>query len=50
MERIPSRFLAEIPDELLNHQQGASAQVLTAEDNDLMADSAFAKLKAMFGG
>jgi len=48
-ERLPSRFLAEIPDELVSHQQGASAQVLTAEENDRMADNAFAKLKAMFG-
>jgi len=48
-ERIPSRFLAEIPDELVCHQQGASAQVLTAEENDRMADNAFARLKAMFG-
>lgn len=50
LERIPSRFLAEIPDELLNHQQGASAQLLTAEENDRMAGDAFAKLKAMLGG
>jgi len=49
-ERIPSRFLAEIPDELLSHQQGASAQVATSEDNDKMADDAFARLKAMLGG
>ncbi|HZV80587.1 MAG TPA: UvrD-helicase domain-containing protein [Geobacteraceae bacterium] len=48
-ERVPSRFLGEIPDELLSHQQGASAQVVTAEDNDKMADNAFARLKAMLG-
>jgi superfamily I DNA/RNA helicase len=48
-ERVPSRFLAEIPDDLLNHQQGSSAQVLTAEENDRMADNTFARLKAMFG-
>jgi len=48
-ERVPSRFLAEIPDELLSHQQGASAGVVTAEDNDKMADNAFARLKAMLG-
>jgi len=48
-ERVPSRFLAEIPDDLVSHQQGASAQVLTAEENDRLADNAFAKLKAMFG-
>jgi superfamily I DNA/RNA helicase len=48
-ERTPSRFLAEIPDELLSHQQGASAQTVTEEDNDKMADNAFARLKAMLG-
>lgn len=48
-ERIPSRFLAEIPDELVSHQQGATAQVLTAEENDRMADNAFARLKALLG-
>ncbi len=50
LERVPSRFLAEIPDDLLNHQQGASAQVLTAEENDKMAGDAFARLRAMLGG
>jgi superfamily I DNA/RNA helicase len=48
-ERVPSRFLSEIPDELVCHQHGASAQVLTAEENDRMAENVFAKLKAMFG-
>jgi superfamily I DNA/RNA helicase len=48
-ERTPSRFLAEIPDELVCHQQGSAAQLLTAEENDRMADNAFARLKAMFG-
>ena len=45
-----SRFLAEIPDDLVSHQQGSSAKVLTVEENDRMADNAFAKLKAMFEG
>jgi len=49
LERVPSRFLAEIPDDLVSHQQGASAQVLTAEENDRLADNTFARLKAMFG-
>jgi len=49
MDRVPSRFLAEIPDDLVSHQQGASAQVLTAEENDKLADNTFARLKAMFG-
>jgi superfamily I DNA/RNA helicase len=48
-ERTPSRFLAEIPDELVSHQQGAAAQLATAEDNDKMADSAFSRLKSLFG-
>jgi len=48
-DRVLSRFLAEIPDELVSHQQGATAQVATAEDNDRMADNAFARLKAMLG-
>jgi superfamily I DNA/RNA helicase len=48
-ERTPSRFLAEIPDELVSHRQGASAQLATAEDNDKMADSAFSRLKTLFG-
>jgi superfamily I DNA/RNA helicase len=49
-ERIPSRFLAEIPDELLNHQQGAAAQTATSEESDKLADNTFARLKAMLGG
>jgi superfamily I DNA/RNA helicase len=48
-ERVASRFLAEIPDELVVHQQGAAAQVLTAEENNIMAEDTFAKLRAMFG-
>jgi superfamily I DNA/RNA helicase len=48
-ERVPSRFLAEIPDDLVSHQQGASAQVLTAEENDRLAEKTFAKLREMFG-
>jgi len=48
-DRVLSRFLAEIPDELVSHQQGATAQVATAEDNDRMADNAFARLKALLG-
>ncbi|NVN98447.1 MAG: UvrD-helicase domain-containing protein [Geobacteraceae bacterium] len=48
-ERVPSRFLVEIPDEMISHQQGATAQILTAEENNMMAEDTFAKLKAMFG-
>ncbi|HEY5974855.1 MAG TPA: UvrD-helicase domain-containing protein [Geobacteraceae bacterium] len=48
-ERQPSRFLAEIPEELVAHHQGAAAVAATAEENDRMADNAFARLKAMLG-
>jgi len=46
-ERVPSRFLAEIPPELLN-QEGA-AQESTPEEADRLAREAFAKMKSMFG-
>ncbi len=49
-ERTPSRFLAEIPDELLCHQHGATARTATEEENDKMADNTFAQLRAMLGG
>ena len=44
-ERSPSRFLQEIPPELLNHQQGAVAAALSAEENDQMADAFFSRMK-----
>lgn len=46
-ERVPSRFLAEIPEELLNLQKGATAKVLTEEENDQMAGSFFERMKQM---
>jgi superfamily I DNA/RNA helicase len=46
-ERSPSRFLEEIPAELLNQQQGAVAAALTAEENDQMADAFFSRMKDM---
>jgi DNA helicase-2/ATP-dependent DNA helicase PcrA len=49
MECQPSRFLEEIPAELLNELDGAEARVLTAEEADTMAQDSFARLKAMLG-
>jgi len=49
-ERIPSRFLAEIPAELLNVQQGQMAKILVEEEAEQMADNFFAKMKTMLGG
>jgi superfamily I DNA/RNA helicase len=49
-ERTSSRFLEEIPPELLNHQQGAAAAALSAEENDRMADAFFSRMKSMLEG
>jgi superfamily I DNA/RNA helicase len=49
-ERYPSRFLAEIPGELLSHQLGAAATTLSAEENDRMADTFFARMREMMEG
>ena len=48
-ERVPSRFLEEIPGHLLNEQKGAAAKVLTEEEADKMAHDSFARIKAMLG-
>jgi DNA helicase-2/ATP-dependent DNA helicase PcrA len=48
-ERLPSRFLEEIPAHLLNEQTGAVDRVLTEEEADMMAQDSFARLKAMLG-
>ena len=45
-EREPSRFLAEIPAELLNETGGKEC---SPEENDRLAENAFAKLRSMFG-
>jgi len=45
-ERVPSRFLAEIPTELLNEVGGKES---TPEEKEQLAEDAFAKLKSMFG-
>jgi superfamily I DNA/RNA helicase len=48
-ERIPSRFLAEIPAELLNVFGGVETAA-SAEEADRMAGDAFAQLRAMLEG
>jgi superfamily I DNA/RNA helicase len=45
-ERVPSRFLAEIPTELLNETGGKEA---SPEEAEQLAEDAFAKLRSMFG-
>ena len=45
-ERVPSRFLAEIPAELLNETGGKEA---SPEEAERLAEDAFAKLRSMFG-
>ena len=45
-EREPSRFLAEIPAELLSEKGGKE---ISAEENERLAEQAFAKLRSMFG-
>jgi len=48
-ERFPSRFLEEIPADLLNVQQAAAATILTEDETEKVANDTFARLKAMFG-
>ena len=45
-ERVPSRFLAEIPPELLNETGEKEA---SPEEAERLAEDAFAKLRSMFG-
>jgi superfamily I DNA/RNA helicase len=45
-ERVPSRFLAEIPSELLNE---AGGKEMSPEENDRLAENAFARLRSIFG-
>jgi DNA helicase-2/ATP-dependent DNA helicase PcrA len=45
-EREPSRFLAEIPAELLSEKGGKE---ISPEENERLAENAFAKLRRMFG-
>lgn len=46
-ERYPSRFLEELPEELLNHQKGAMAAAATEAEADKMASNFFARMQSM---
>jgi ATP-dependent DNA helicase Rep/DNA helicase-2/ATP-dependent DNA helicase PcrA len=48
-ERDPSRFLAEIPEHLVNLQDGEAA-AQTPEESAQMADNFFARMRGMLGG
>jgi len=48
-ERIPSRFLAELPAGVLNVQQSGVAKEVTPEEEEKSAEGFFAKMKAMMG-
>lgn len=47
-ERVPSRFLEEIPAHLLNHQE-VGVTVVSEEESDRMAHDFFARMKAKLG-
>ena len=48
-ERVPSRFLEEIPGTVLNVQQSGVAREVTPEEAEKSAEDFFAKMKAMMG-
>ncbi|MBJ6749355.1 ATP-dependent helicase [Geomonas anaerohicana] len=48
-ERVPSRFLEEIPGTVLNVQQTGVAKEVTPEEAEKTAEDFFAKMKAMMG-
>ncbi|GFO65233.1 UvrD-helicase domain-containing protein [Geomonas paludis] len=48
-ERVPSRFLEEIPGTVLNVQQSGVAKEVTPEEAEKTAEDFFAKMKAMMG-
>jgi DNA helicase-2/ATP-dependent DNA helicase PcrA len=48
-ERIPSRFLAELPASVLNVQQSGSLKESSQEEEEKSAESFFAKMKEMMG-
>jgi DNA helicase-2/ATP-dependent DNA helicase PcrA len=48
-ERIPSRFLEEIPAGVLNVQQSGLAKEVPVEEAEKSADSFFAKMRALTG-
>ena len=47
-ERQPSRFLAEIPQELINVQEGPAKEA-SPEEADRLADDFFARMRSMLG-
>jgi superfamily I DNA/RNA helicase len=48
-QRFPSRFLEEIPAELLEVHEGMVNKPLTPEESDQMADDFFSRMKNMLG-
>ncbi|MBJ6800725.1 ATP-dependent helicase [Geomonas propionica] len=48
-ERVPSRFLEEIPGTVLNVQQSGVVKEVTPEEAEKSAEDFFAKMKAMIG-
>jgi len=48
-ERIPSRFLEEIPGAVMNVQQSGVVKEVTPEEAEKSAEGFFAKMKAMMG-
>jgi DNA helicase-2/ATP-dependent DNA helicase PcrA len=48
-ERIPSRFLEELPAGVMNVQQSGVAKEVTPEEEEKSAEGFFAKMKAMLG-
>jgi len=48
-ERIPSRFLEELPTGVMNVQQSGVAREVTPEEAEKSAEDFFAKMKAMMG-
>jgi DNA helicase II / ATP-dependent DNA helicase PcrA len=48
-ERVPSRFLAELPDSVMNVQHSGVTKEVTPEEAEKSAEDFFAKMKAMMG-
>ncbi|HEY6006836.1 MAG TPA: 3'-5' exonuclease, partial [Geobacteraceae bacterium] len=49
-DREPSRFLAEIPEHLVNLQEGEAPGAQTPEESAQMADNFFSRMRGMLGG
>jgi len=47
-ERAPTRFLAEIPPELLNQEKDQTGET-SAEEVDRLARNVFARMRNLFG-